>query len=53
MVASIHDTSTGDERSAEGRDHDDEGSPDFTLCVQDVQFGREVEREVEQAGERD
>jgi hypothetical protein len=53
MVTSVHDTCAGDESCAEGRDHYDECAPDFSLCVEDVQFGGEVQREVEQASERD
>jgi hypothetical protein len=53
MVTGVHDTCAGDESCTEGRDHYDECAPDFSLCVEDVQFGGEVEREVEQASERD
>jgi hypothetical protein len=53
MMAGVHDTGTGDERGAERRDHYDECAPDFSLCIGDVQFGREVEREVKQSGKGD
>jgi hypothetical protein len=53
MVASVHDTCAGDKSSAERRNHYDKSAPNFSLCIEDVQFGGEVEREIEQASERD
>jgi hypothetical protein len=53
VVAGVHDAGARDEGRAEGGDHDDEGAPDLALGVHNVQFRREVQREIEQAGKGD
>ena len=53
MVTGVHDTCASDECCAEGRDQDDEGSPNFALSIKDVELGCEVEREVEEASKGD
>ena len=53
VVAGVHDASAGDEGGAERGNHDDKGPPHFALGVQNMQLCGEVQREVEEAGERD
>jgi hypothetical protein len=52
-MAGVHDASTRNEGGAERWDHDDEGPPDLALGIQNVQLGRKVQREIEQAGKGD
>lgn len=51
VVAGVHDARIGDEGGAEGGNEDEKGLPYFAALVEDVQFGGEIEREVEKTGE--
>lgn len=53
MVTRVHDARASDERGAEGWHHHDEGPPDLTLRIQDVEFRGEVERKIEETSEGD
>ena len=51
MVTGVHDARVGDEGGAEGGNEDENGLPYFAALVEGVQFGGEIEGEVEKTGE--
>lgn len=53
MVAGVHDARAGDECSTESWYHDDEGSPNFTLGIKDMELCCKIEGEVEKTGKGD
>jgi hypothetical protein len=43
VMAGVHDPGHCDAGGGQRRDQDDAGSPNFTLLVQNVEFGRQIQ----------